>query len=349
MINNKEYLWNLSELKNIKNNGLKVFSCFSCGGGSSMGYKLAGFDVIGNNEIDTKINNIYVKNLNPKYTFNFDIRDMVKIEIPKELYNIDILDGSPPCSAFSMVGLREKVWGTEKKFKEGQKLQRMDDLFFPFLDFAERIKPKVIVAENIKGIIQKRAQGYVNKILNRLENIGYETQMFLLNSALMGVPQTRERVFFISRRKDLKLSRINLDFKESPILYGEIRDKENFKPIKKETQTYYLWKNRKPQDNSLKDTIVRLGGKPRCYSEKYLKDEKVFSCLTSRFNGIIYNIFGRPCNKDIITVQTFPQDYDFCGYNVEYLCGMSVPPIMMKKIAEQIYLQLFKDKEGQKV
>ena len=55
---NKEYIWSLENLKNVKKNGLKVFSCFACGGGSTMGYKLAGFDVIGCNEIDPKINNV---------------------------------------------------------------------------------------------------------------------------------------------------------------------------------------------------------------------------------------------------------------------------------------------------
>lgn len=55
---NKEYIWSLENLKNVKKNDLKVFSCFACGGGSTMGYKLAGFDVIGCNEIDPKINNV---------------------------------------------------------------------------------------------------------------------------------------------------------------------------------------------------------------------------------------------------------------------------------------------------
>lgn len=56
----KEYIWSLENLKNVKKNGLKVFSCFACGGGSTMGYKLVGFDVLGCNEIDPKINAMYV-------------------------------------------------------------------------------------------------------------------------------------------------------------------------------------------------------------------------------------------------------------------------------------------------
>ena len=82
-------------------NGCKVFTTFSCGGGSSMGYKLAGYEVLGNCEIDPAINAMYVKNHHPKYNFLMGVQDFYKEEnrknIPEELYNLDILDGSPPC------------------------------------------------------------------------------------------------------------------------------------------------------------------------------------------------------------------------------------------------------------
>ena len=80
----KEYNWYLKDLANISNNGYKVFSCFSCGGGSTMGYKLAGYEVIGNCEIDKRINEIYVKNHHPKYNYCMGIQEMNKLkEFPK--------------------------------------------------------------------------------------------------------------------------------------------------------------------------------------------------------------------------------------------------------------------------
>lgn len=69
------YNWRLSEAKFTKDKG-KVFSCFACGGGSTMGYKLAGFDVIGCNEIDAKVNRCYVANHSPRYNFLEDIRTL---------------------------------------------------------------------------------------------------------------------------------------------------------------------------------------------------------------------------------------------------------------------------------
>ena len=144
------YNWKLSDLENVKKKNIKVFSTFACGGGSSMGFKMAGFDVVGCLEIDPKINAIYKKNLNPKLNYCQDIREFNKRDdLPDELFNLDILDGSPPCSSFSMAGNREKDWGKEKVFAEGQALQTLDDLFFDYLDTVDKLKPKIFIAENV--------------------------------------------------------------------------------------------------------------------------------------------------------------------------------------------------------
>lgn len=104
------YNWTLKDAQFTKDKGT-VFSCFSCGRGSTMGYKLAGYDVIGCNEIDPRMISIYRENHNPKYSFCEPIQEFKKRKyLPKELYNLDILDGSPPCSSFSISGNRAKDW-----------------------------------------------------------------------------------------------------------------------------------------------------------------------------------------------------------------------------------------------
>ena len=145
--------WNLSDLKDIPGNGYKVFSCFHCGGGSTMGYKLSGFDVLGGIEIDPEMMKVYKTNHDPKHSFLMGVQDFNKIQrenIPKELFDLDILDGSPPCSSFSSAGSREKSWGKNKKFREGQSVQVLDDLFFHFIETARILQPKIVVAENVK-------------------------------------------------------------------------------------------------------------------------------------------------------------------------------------------------------
>ena len=196
------YEWYLKDTNFTKDKGL-VFSCFAGGGGSTLGYKLAGFDVIGCNEIDKKMMDIYKVNNNPQYSFLEPIQEFKNKELPEIFYNLDILDGSFPCSSFSMCGNREKDWGKEKKFAEGQIEQVLDTLVFDFIDLATRLQPKILLGENVKGLLFGNAKEYVKEVYKACDKAGYYLQHFLLDSSKMGIPQKRERVFFIGLRKDL--------------------------------------------------------------------------------------------------------------------------------------------------
>lgn len=124
------YIWNLRDLNEVEKNSYKVFSCFSCGGGSSMGYKLAGYEVLGNCEIDPQMNKIYLKNIKPKYNFLMGVQDFKNLDnIPEELFGIDVLDGSPPCSTFSMP-VPEKKTGAKKKSLEKDKQNKYYQICF---------------------------------------------------------------------------------------------------------------------------------------------------------------------------------------------------------------------------
>lgn len=335
--------WELGDLAKVKKNGLKVFSCFSCGGGSSLGYKLAGFDVVGCCEIDPAMMEVYKANNHPKYTFLMDVRDFVKQdEIPAELYDLDVLDGSPPCSVFSMAGARDHGgWNREKVFREGQKKQRLDDLFFAFIDIAEKLQPKVVIAENVKGLITGKAKGYVNEIIKGFDAAGYSVQVFLFNSAKMGVPQSRERVFFIGQRKDLEPVKLRLIYDEPLITFGDIRS-EKGEPISETSIVGKMLKYIEPSDVKMTSVAKRVINKDNTYfSTQISQDERVPHTLTSS------GLYIRACDKmaysksDIIACQTFPQDYDFLDNSPQYVCGMSVPPVMMANIATEVYRQIF--------
>ena len=338
----REYLWNLTDLQSVEKNGYKVFSCFSCGGGSSMGYKLAGFEVVGNCEIDPAMNAVYKKNFHPRFSYEMGVQDLKLLkDLPEELFGIDVLDGSPPCSTFSMAGSREDVWGKEKKFREGQASQVLSDLFFEFIDVVELLKPKVVISENVKGLVVGKARSYVNEILRRFDAAGYDTQVFLLNAAAMGVPQRRERVFFVSRRKDLKLEPMKMPaFNETPVPYGEYAD-EDFRPLNPQTMTAQRWKKRKTKDKDIGDVSARCeNGKLSGFTMVYVRDNEVAPTVTAGDLLLRFDVCGQPSFRDIKIMQTFPQDYDFNGQNPVYICGMSVPPLMMKKISEQVKVQL---------
>ena len=343
MISNHKfrYRWELGDAKFAKNKG-KVFSCFACGGGSTMGYKLAGYDVIGCNEIDPRMMKVYIANHHPKYSFLEPIQEFKnKEDLPPELFNLDILDGSPPCSTFSVAGSREDAWGKKKKFREGQAEQVLDTLFFDFIDLAKKLQPKVVVAENVKGILLGKAKDYVRRIYQGFDDAGYYVQHFLLDAQYMGVPQRRERVFFVCLRKDLidyvpvqhnlfeVMPHLNLSFNEPRItcedagleLGDDITTKcyvEEYERLQRGERKKYL------QSGLVKKTDVH----PTLIAG-YRDKASPMPAWERRWLS----------TSDICKVSSFPQDYDFCSQKPHYVCGMSVPPVMMAQVASRIYEQ----------
>lgn len=304
-----------------------------------MGYKLAGFDHLGGVEIDPPIAAVYKSNHKPKYLYVEDIRDFNKREdLPAELFDLDLLDGSPPCSSFSMAGNREKDWGKAKVFREGQALQTLDDLFFDYIALAKRLQPKVVLAENVKGLIQGNAKAYVRKIKREFEDAGYKVQLFLLNAASMGVPQKRERVFFICQRNDLGLPKLELGFSEAAIPFGEFNDDKG------DSITEYkmiAWNARQRTDRNISQSKARVGMKVSDMNTSYVFNDEVCCTIPSkgRHSMVRYELPIMPSVSEMQCVGTYPQDYNFQKVNPGYLIGMSVPPVMTAQIAHQIYLQ----------
>jgi DNA (cytosine-5)-methyltransferase 1 len=98
---------------------------------------------------------------------------------------------------FRCQAVGRKSWGKNKKFREGQATQVLSDLFFDYLNLVDRLRPRVAIAENVKGMLFGNAKGYTKLVVARFKEIGYRVQLFLLNAADCGVPQRRERVFFV--------------------------------------------------------------------------------------------------------------------------------------------------------
>ena len=343
-IKSTDWKWTMANDYPKEKNGLKVFSCFACGGGSTMGYKLAGCEVIGCCEIDPKMNERYIKNHNPKHNFLMDIRKFNKIpneELPEELFNLDILDGSPPCTTFSMAGEREESWGKKKKFREGQAEQTLDDLSFVFIETVAKLRPKCVIMENVEGLIKGESWSYVQKIYQQLNDIGYQVKHWLCKAHTMGVPQTRHRVFFIAFREDVDYDILDLDmtFNYEPITYGEIKDSKG-RIIKEGSKTHKLICEVKNGEKDMGPAHERLYGSVAFFQNKILYDNSVVLTIRAKSNDFFNLSQKRGMSVgEIISAQTFPQDYDFGNNslsNVSYICGMSVPPIMIKRIVTRL-------------
>ena len=294
-------------------------------------------------ELDPKVAETYKINHNPELLYNEDIRDFNKrTDLPEQLYHLDLLDGSPPCSTFSTAGSRDKAWGKEKHFAEGQKLQTLDDLVFIYCDTIIKLQPKCFLLENVSGIIKGNAKSYSRRIVEYMTEHGYDVQVFCLNAATMGVPQARERVFFIGHKKEYHLPKLVLSFNEEPITFGNCIDDEGAHGGLNEREQN-IFNHRKYGDSDHGDTNMRIVGKPSCFNSIWLYRNKVCSTLasTSAENRSFFH-FEKPIRineTEIRNVSTFPQDYQSPYKDIGWLCGMSVPPVMTAQIAYQIYKQ----------
>lgn len=315
------YKWSTSDYP-AKKNGFTVMSTFACGGGSSMGYKLAGFDVVAANDIDPQMAKVYIQNHHPKQFFECGVSDLLNRD---DLPEVDLLDGSPPCSVFSVAGLGEKAWGKAKKFREGQTEQVLDDLFFEFQKLAQKMNPKVVVAENVKSMLHGKAKRYAEEYVRRMKRAGYDTQVFIIDGSKVGLPQKRERVFFISNRLGKK---INLNFNEPIIPFKEISDDSDQETNLSELyQEYY--KNAKEGE-----PVGKFAARRKLWWDR---PSRTVTASGANFHPK----YPRTVNfKEELLLSSFPQDYDFTGVKPTYLMGMSVPPLMMARVAEEIKKQL---------
>jgi len=338
--------WVLSDLAKVKPAGVKVVTTFACGGGSSMGYKRAGCEIIAANDIDPEMAWHYKRNLNPKHYFLCPICDLLTSELPEEMFGVDILDGSPPCSTFSMAGSREKAWGKDKHFREGQAKQVLSDLFFDYLDLVGRLKPKVAIAENVKGMIVGNAKGYTKLVMARFRELGYRPQLFLLNGADCGVPQRRERVFFCAVRNDINVPSLQIAPTHRWISAGEacadVQDLTDAVQITNAKELNY-WNNTSP-GNSLSEGCFKATGKKSWFNNVKLSGDKPSCTISSTHaNFTHWDTPRRLTYREWKRLGSFPDDYQAKSDKIgKYMIGMSVPPKMTEVVARAVIDQWLK-------
>lgn len=176
-----------------KNDKLKLISLFSGCGGMDLGFKKAGFHIVYANDFDSDAQAIYSLNLGKIDTRN--ILDVSGDDIPDG----DILTAGFPCQPFSNAGSRKGVYDSRGL------------LYKECLRIIQRKMPKVIVFENVKGLLStkyidgRNLSDVIIEDLSNINGVGYNVVYQLVNASDYGVPQKRQRVFFVGVRKDLKI------------------------------------------------------------------------------------------------------------------------------------------------
>jgi len=186
-----------------------VVSTFSGCGGSSMGYRLAGFKVLAANEFIPIAADTYERNFPGTHVFREDIRalnaGMIFGVTGLKEGELDLLDGSPPCASFSTSGKREQSWGKVKRYSETT--QRVDDLFFEYVRLIGQVQPKTFVAENVAGMAIGVAKAVFDEVTELFKRQGYRVACRRLESQFFGVPQKRRRLIWVGVREDLCAAR----------------------------------------------------------------------------------------------------------------------------------------------
>ena len=373
--------YTLQDVVNASNqNKFNVISTFAGGGGSSTGYRLAGGKILCINEFVEEAQNTYRENYpdtpilpgDIKQLSGKDFLDIAKLDVGE----LDILDGSPPCSAFSVAGKlshsrdgkHSDGWGQTKNYSDGKMVENIEDLFFEFLRVADDIKPKVIIGENVKGLTIGEAKQYFNKIQNTFEDIGYDVVAKVLDSRYFGISQTRTRVFFIGVRNDIT-EKAGLNFmtignvfpQESkdvvPLkdaLVGLEYDEEEVKYLTEKFSKTAYWRDTGSKmeiDPPKVLTGMDYHPKGHHFNLKRVSQYQPAPTLTAMGSndttaGAFHWAEPRKLTiGELKRIQSLPDDFKLTGkWNQKSeRIGRMVPPLMMKAIADSVYNKVLKE------
>jgi len=343
----------ISEIDEIPWNGFKVASTFSGCGGSCLGYRMAGFKVVWANEFVPAAQDSY--NANKADDCHLDPRD-IRLVKPDEILKrlkmkpgeLDLFDGSPPCQAFSTAGKREKGWGKLKEYEHGAK-QCNEQLFTEYIRLLRGLKPKVFIAENVSGLIKGTAKGMFLEILKDLKDSGYKVKCKLLDAQWLGVPQMRQRIIFVGVREDLntepafpKPMKYRYSVRDALPWIGKIQTGSycsEWRDSDEPMGAIVSSDGTRGHRSQVELTLGAHGFKPET---KF--DLNVSPCPTVGATGLgsyKYNLRNETEKRkftiaELKRICAFPDDFILTGSYAQQWerLGNSVPPVMMKHIAE---------------
>lgn len=340
----------------------KMVSLFSGCGGLDLGFETAGFDIVWANDFDSDAQAVYRLNIG-----EIDGRDIMSVG-EEDIPDCDILTAGFPCQPFSNAGNRKGVHDSRGM------------LYKECLRIIEKKMPKVIVFENVKGLLSTKyidGRKLVDVIVEDLANmngIGYKVDYKLINASDYGVPQNRQRVLFIGIRKDL-----NIDFAfpkkmdKKGLTVGDILEIPNdvpnqvdwpLSPQAMEMIAYIpeggSWKDvpyehLAPRFRKIRDNMKKYHS-PNFY-RRFARNE-ICGTMTASAQpencGIVHPIENRRFTiREVARIQTFPDDFIFIDDNMKNITAMykvignAVPVKMANAIAIAIKEQIFEGESNE--
>ena len=318
----------MAEIHSVPRNGYNVVSTFSGCGGSCLEFEMDGYRTLWANEFSTQAARTYQVNHRGVPLDRRDIRLVCASEIQaaRRPGEIDVLEGSPPCASFSEAGHKKEGWGKVKRYNAEMR-QRTDDLFFHFARIVHDLQPKVFVAENTLGLVRGYAKGHFKIFLSHLREQGYRVEAKLLDAMWLGVPQRRQRLFFIGVRKDLGLPPVFPQPYPWRYVMADVLPHVAYfhRPGLTSRKVPRPWYNAKREVANAITTHAIRSSKKAWFSS----------------SGMVELVDGtrrRLTVDEIKVLHTYPEDFELTGnvYDAWERVGRSVPPRMMYEVAKTI-------------
>jgi len=336
----------------IKENIVAV-DLFAGAGGLSLGLEQAGIKVVGFVECWKPAIETYLSNFPHSRLLGKDITKIKNTEIKKikkELGEVHLVVGGPPCQGFSSAG------------KRNQKDPR-NNLFIDFVRFVKILRPKYLIMENVYGMHSmktKFGERITDIVKTHFKSIGYRCEYYLLNAADFGVPQNRKRVFFIGNRIGKPLPTFKPWVSKPHTFRDACGDLEELESGQKSRNDPYhfainhnpkhiLWLKNTPEGHSAHENENPSLRPPSGYKTTYKRIwwDKPAPAVTTCFSSMSSQNNVHPTNTRALTIreamrlQTFPDWFFFKGSinDIRKQIGNAVPPLLASRIALSIFLK----------
>lgn len=297
---------------------ISVISLFSGCGGMDLGF-LGGFDFLGTHYDRTRFEIIWANELNAAacrtYRKNID-PDIVEGDINECIDKMpeyaDVIIGGFPCQDISVNGKGAGIKG------------KRSGLYVCMVEAVKRVRPKVFVAENVKGLLMRHNKESLDKVISDFSELGYNVSYKLYNTADYGVPQTRERVIIVGTRPDIS------DFiPPEPTTDTWITAKEaigDLETLEQNEEFSHIW------------SLANVSGQQ---GNRKLEANRAGYTMRSECHGNIqfhYSLPRRISMREAARIQSFPDNFIFDSKlrETERQIGNAVPPVFAWNIAKAI-------------
>jgi DNA (cytosine-5)-methyltransferase 1 len=324
----------------------KVLSLFSGAGGLDLGFEEANYRIMCAIEFDTAACDTYRNNFKDSLLLNENINNICADELSKQIGEIDVIIGGPPCQGFSIAGKSGRLFLEDERNR----------LFLEYARFVESFMPKAFLLENVARMKTHNGGETLKEIIDTFEKIGYELEYNILNSEDYGIAQQRRRFFLIGIRKDIRLKFEFPDkLKKQKKLIDVIGDLPRVESGNKNENILQHIPMSHTDQMLNKMKYVKEGSGRECIPEsirptsgdarKYIRLDrnKPCYCVTGDMRKVFHYEQNRALTiRELARIQSFPDNFKFSGTSsqIQQQIGNAVPPklsyILACRISEVI-------------